>query len=131
MDNRRLTRRSFAILLLLVAVTAEAETGGLGRARKPAFKGVEMYSWRAGGAWKFSLLNGTNRNKTESEVMLPSNSISGVTRLKKRLARLAEGEQVFWFNLKGEPFAYPPGAVIRDLEYFCRGKGIKLVVRND
>ena len=119
------------MLLLLVVVTANAETGGLGRARKPAFKGIEMYSWRAGGAWKFSLLSGTNRNKTKSEVMLPSNSISGVTRVKKKLARLADGEEVFWFNLKGEPFAYPPASVIRDLEDFCRGKGIKLRVRND
>ncbi len=134
-----LNRRSLLTLsLLLFVVTADAiGTGDLGqavhesRARKPAFKGVEMYSWQVHGAWKFSLLLGTNRNKTRREVTLSSVSITGVTGLKKGLARLAEGEEVFWFNLEGEPFAYPPVPVIRDLEDFCKGKGIKLVVRND
>jgi hypothetical protein len=43
--------------------------------------------------------------------------------LKKRLAKLAEGEQVFWKNLAKEPI---PEQTAKDLKSFCDGIKIKL-----
>ncbi|MCP4608155.1 MAG: hypothetical protein GY845_05515 [Planctomycetes bacterium] len=67
------------------------------RAERPAFKGIELYSWQNGsGQWCFSLLYGTNRNKFYREVTSPELTILGLKELKTRLGSLAKGESVFW-----------------------------------
>ncbi len=62
------------------------------------FKGVELYSWRdvASGQCRHSLLPGTNRNKHLAEITAADTAIVDMTQLKKRVALLAEGEQVVW-----------------------------------
>jgi hypothetical protein len=101
---------------------------GHSRLEKPLFKGVEMYSWRDGRVWKFSLLIGTNRNKSEQEVMAKSATVTGLEQIKARLATLAVGEYVSWSNsgLRQKPFAYPSAAVIAELVRFCASKQIEL-----
>ncbi len=99
---------------------------GQHRLEKPLFKGVELYSWRDGQVWKFSLLEGTNRNKTEQEIMAKSVTVTGLKPLKARLATLAIGEYVSWSNPKEKPFAYPSAAVIADLVQFCKTQHITL-----
>ena len=99
---------------------------GQSRLEKPLFKGVELYSWTDGRAWRFSLLVGTNRNKTESEIMAKSVVVAGLKPLKVRLATLAVGESVSWSNPKNKPFAYPSADVIADLIRFCEAQHVKL-----
>jgi hypothetical protein len=99
---------------------------GQTRLEKPLFKGAELYSWRDGQVWKFSLLVGTNRNKTEQEIMAKSVAVTGLEPLKVRLATLAIGESVSWSNPKAKPFAYPSAEVVADLVQFCKGQQITL-----
>jgi hypothetical protein len=99
---------------------------GQSRLEKPLFKGVELYSWRDGRVWMFSLLVGTNRNKTEQEIMAKSVVMTGLKPLKVRLATLAVGESVSWSNPEEKPFAYPSAEVVADLVQFCKGQQIKL-----
>ena len=69
-------------------------------------KGYELYSWEDEGQWHFTLMTGTNRVKTLNEIMLDEDYISesgwvdiqvvGVDAVKSVLAKLPEGESVFW-----------------------------------
>jgi hypothetical protein len=114
--------RKILIICLLALVACNSDKTE--RASKPAFKGMELYSWKpAGGNWYFSLLHGTNRQKDVSEITKPEVTILGIDNLKQRLAKLAEGESVSWSNMANEPV---PPEVIDDLDHFCRGLGIKL-----
>jgi hypothetical protein len=86
------------------------------REEKPRFKGVELYSWKdQGGAWRFVLLDGTNRLKTEQEVKSAKTQVQGDKELTKALARLAVGEQVLWTHpING--FEFPPQATREEIE---------------
>jgi hypothetical protein len=118
-------RAAFAILLVLTYVLlAGCSSAEPRRAEEAAFKGMELYSWKpAGEDWHFSLLAGTNSQKPVSTIMAPQTAVVGIADLKQRLARLAEGEQVFWRNVADEPV---PGELANDLSTFCTGLGIKL-----
>jgi hypothetical protein len=93
---------------------------------RPRFKGVELYSWKdIGGDWMFVLLNGTNDLKTEAVVKSAKTKVKGADKLKKALARLAVGEQVFWTHLiRG--FEYPPKVMREEIEKAAKEAKIEL-----
>lgn len=94
------------------------------RAQKPAFKGMELYSWKPEGKdWHFSLLTGTNRLKTTEEITRPDQAIVGMANLRKRLSTLAIGESVFWRNLAKKPV---PEDMAKELKSLCEGIRVKL-----
>ncbi len=94
------------------------------RVDKPAFKGMELYSWKpAAKDWHFCLLVGTNRLKSISEITAPETTIVGVDKLKQKLSRLAKGEQVFWKNMAKEPV---PRSIKRELKKYSEIVGIHL-----
>ena len=96
------------------------------REEKPRDKGVELYSWKdKAGDWMFVLLDGTNRLKTEQQVKGAKNQIKGAEDLKKALARLAVGEQVFWMHrIKG--FEFPPKATREEIHRAAKAAKIDL-----
>lgn len=97
------------------------------RAEKPCFKGMELYSWQEkSGEWMFSFLEGTNRNKTYSEITNPSITIKGVENVKIKLAFLAKGESLFWGNVSDGKASLPPDKIIKELADFCKKLYIKL-----
>ena len=113
---------------IFIAICLMALAGCTGskpeRAAQPAFKGMELYSWKpAGKGWCFSLLPGTNREKSLGEITDPEQAIEGVEPLKRKLAALAKGESVFWRNLSPEPI---PGTMVDALTLFCTEAGISL-----
>jgi hypothetical protein len=71
-----------------------------------SMKGYELYSWSAGGRWHFTLITGTNRNKTMAEITTGEDFISetgwisihvtGEDAIKDVLSRLPPGEPVCW-----------------------------------
>jgi hypothetical protein len=91
------------------------------RAEKPMFKGVELYSWKDdAGIWRYSLLPGTNREKTKDEIVSESTVIKDIDALKKRLAALAVGENVFWFNADAPGFAFPNSGIVADIIAYAK-----------
>ena len=82
------------------------------RAAKPAFKGMELYSWSSGKEWRYALLPGTNRLKTWQEIQS-----AGVDekQLRARMTKLAIGEYVSWLNFDPH-LRYPPNEVRTSLE---------------
>jgi hypothetical protein len=108
--------------LLSPAVTAAAERPRLREGQ--AFKGVEMYTWKPEGEdWRFSLLPGTNRMKTEAERTDPKVTIVGLPAVKRRLESLAIGEVLFWGWREGQK---PPAEMIDEIRRHCRELEIRL-----
>jgi hypothetical protein len=120
---------SCLFLSVIVVLACRAAVGAEGeRAKRPILKGVELYSWQEpGSGWTFALVVGTNRLKTPEEVRDPQNRITGVEALKKRLARLAVGENVSWLH-RIDGFEYPPGATIQEIKACAKELRITLRV---
>ncbi len=110
----------------LTGIGIPSPAAGQSRLEKPLMKGVELYSWKDGRVWTFSLLVGTNRNKSKPEIMAKSFIVTGLEQLKARLATLAVGEYISWSNPKEKPFAVPSAEVVADLVRFCKGQQITL-----
>ena len=108
-------------------------------------KGYELVSWQAGGEWNFTLITGTNREKSFDELTMAGNevnsdgyvkfTVTGVDDLLKILALLSQGEQVIWSGmaLEGEVpegtlyFTYPPDEIIQQVSDFCSSRNIQLI----
>lgn len=103
---------------------------------RPPMKGLQLFSWREGTAWRFALVVGTNRAMfpTRSEVARDP-LVAGVDGLLALLAKLPEGTEIHWANLTvadpedtgGHPeLVYPDDATIREIEARARAAGHQL-----
>jgi len=91
-------------------------------------KGYELYSWKIRGDWYFALLVGTNRLKTRREVSSPKARVRGVEALKRKLDRLAEGEEVTWAGGLAPGAVLPPEKIVEEVKNYCGRRGIILRV---
>ena len=101
------------------------------RLKRPAVKGVELYSWKnEKGEFRYSLLWGTNRNKTEAEIKKQGCVLSDIPAVKGALGHLAEGEHVFWANATcpKKDCEFPPREVVEALSSHANGAGVKIEV---
>ena len=100
-------------------VNIPAETGG------HSLKGFELYAWKENGDWVFSLLIGTNREKTLGEVTDPAATLPGVEALLKKLGQLQAGEVVTLMPLPGvnDP-AIIPAELIDQIRTACRDNSL-------
>ena len=103
------------------------------RPEQAAFKGLELYSWQdETGTWQYSILEGTNRNKTLEEVKAVALDLQSV---KNTIAKMAVGESLFWTNRVHDPgsgqmlqLPFPPDSVVDELTEFTREKQVELYV---
>jgi len=107
-----------------------------------SFKGYELYSWQEGDDWQFTLITGTNRNKTIAEILSREPLVTGdgwvhihatgVDELKGTLSRIPEGEFVMWFSQfygeGGETIALPPQDIVEDVASHAAQRGLDFVV---
>jgi hypothetical protein len=73
-----------------------------------SMKGYELYSWLENGQWRFTLITGTNRNKTRAEITSPEDYISesgwvkvtaaGLEDVRAVLSKLPPNESIFWLD---------------------------------
>jgi hypothetical protein len=71
-----------------------------------SMKGYELYSWPEDSQWHFTLITGTNRNKTLEEIISNTNIITedgwvhihvvGVEAIKTVLSRVPQNEFILW-----------------------------------
>ena len=103
------------------------------RPEQAAFKGLELYSWQdENGGWQYSILEGTNRNKTLEEVQAIPLDLQGV---KNAIAKMAIGESLFWMNRVQDTasgqmlqLSFPPDEVVDELTEFAREKQVELYI---
>jgi hypothetical protein len=115
--------------------------------RLPAsMKGYELYSWYSSGQWHYTLITGTNRNKTQEEIVSAPDSISetgwinihviDIDSLKTVLAKIPQNEFVTWLGYMRDPqglpdnitFDLPPIENVNDIRDFAKQCGFQLSV---
>jgi hypothetical protein len=108
-----------------------------------SMKGYELYSWQQNGDWHFTLITGTNRNKSTEEIMSASDFISeagfvkiqvtGAESLKAVLDKIPKGVQVIWLPYSGAgqsspsaDFSLPPHQTLNMIINHARQQGIDI-----
>ena len=89
-----------------------------------SMKGYELYSWQDSGQWKFSLLVGTNREKSLDEIKSADTVLSGVDELTSALERIPAGQYITWSSK--ETLSLPSGDILKQVEQTCKEKGLIL-----
>jgi hypothetical protein len=103
--------------------------------RTPRIRGYELYSWQDEQCnWIFSLLPNTSSEKTVEMVFDPKKSLRGMNQLQRELAKLPEGERIFWFDripsgtgpkAKGsERLSYPELLLVEQIKSYSKARGI-------
>ena len=124
-------RTATVVVLMLVVLVAYGQ-------KKPApMKGYQLFTWHEKGHWHYSLLPGTNRERTYEEITAPATVIIGTDSFEAELKRLPKGTEVFWQSdapakikrpASGEAisFKHPSRKRIERIKSHCDKLGIKL-----
>lgn len=115
-----------AILLGIVLAGCQSNDVTAPDGQASSMKGYELYSWQDDGQWRFSLLEGTNREKTLDEIRSPDSSLKGIEALKPALENIRAGQWVTW--LSRDTLAFPPADVMRRVEQISKDQGLQLSV---
>jgi hypothetical protein len=112
-----------------------------------SMKGYELYSWSEDGQWHFTLITGTNRNKTVEEISSREDVISetgwvrvqviGVNAIKAVLSKLRQGEEIVWLarprSEQTPPgdidFMFPPEQIIDSVKEHAEQSDLDLLVQ--
>jgi len=112
-----------------------------------SMKGYELYSWSEDGQWHFTLITGTNRNKTVEEISSGEDVISetgwvrvqviGVNAIRAVLSKLPQGEEIVWLarprSEQTPPgdidFMFPPEQIIDSIKEHAEQSGLDLLVQ--
>jgi hypothetical protein len=133
------------LLVLIIPYMSACHTASDGPLPR-SMKGYELYSWQEEGQWHFTLITGTNRNKTLEEIVSGDNieskdgwvkiHVVGVEKIKGVLSRVPEGEFVSWnegkFVLPTEQaFAeliLPPEDIVNEIKDHAEQCGLDFMV---
>jgi hypothetical protein len=118
-----------AILFALFAVACQPENPLVPEPGAESMKGYELYSWEKGDGWYFSILIGTNREKTLEEIQSPDAVLQGMDELKAALESIPAGQFVTWSA--PEPLAFPPEDLIQQVQKICKEQGLELGIARD
>lgn len=116
----------FTVFGLPRELTADSQTSQSIGAKK-SFKGWELYSWRnqQSNTWNFSLLQGTNRNKTEEEIK-SSKATKDIDSLKAELKEIAPNESVSWLLNGAKGLEYPPEVIVDEIIAIGKKNGFNI-----
>jgi hypothetical protein len=110
-----------------------------------SMKGYELYSWAQDNQWCFTLITGTNRNKTVDEIVTGEDYISesgwikitanGTGGLKEVLSKLQPGEFVTWLtgmrNTSGQTdvtLQLPPKEIKESIREYTVQRGLNMQI---
>ena len=112
------------LLLSSCGTTVPAEATQL----PESLKGYELYSWQESNQWVFSLLVGTNREKTLDEIKSTGAILPDVDALISMLEKVPSGEYVTWASR--DTFSLPPDNIVKQVQQICEEKGLILNLAN-
>jgi hypothetical protein len=111
-----------------------------------SLKGYELYSWTEDGKWHFTLITGTNRNKTLEEIISKEDFISeagwvkvhvvGVDAIEAALSKLPQNEFIMWLAGTREQteqtdikIQLPPKQTTDNIKEYARQHGIDFQIQ--
>ena len=93
-------------------------------------KGYELYSWEENSTWNYTLITGTNRNKTYDEVVADDDvetkewvkiTVQDLGEIKQVLKRIPSEQFVSWVGPSRAPgFSFPPSSTVSEIENLCK-----------
>ena len=89
-----------------------------------SMKGYELYSWQDGNQWYFSILVGTNREKTLDEIKSADTVLQGIDALTSALEQMPAGQNITWSTR--DTLSFPSDDVIQQIEQVCTDQGLIL-----
>lgn len=104
-----------------------------------SMKGYELYSWKTDGYWNYTLITGTNRNKSYDEIVAIGNTesdewvkitVRDLNNLKPLLSRLQASETITWINASNrvEGFSLPSITTVFQIQNYCSTLDVNLQV---
>jgi hypothetical protein len=126
--SKRLFAKLFIVAVIVIGGYANLFAQQRGNGLPHSMKGYELYSWQARGQWYFSLVVGTNRQKTFQEIASPRWRIHGLAALKQKLDLVPKGEDLFWSARRMPKTKLPPKHVVDEIIAYCRERGLNLRV---
>ena len=107
--------------------------------------GYELYSWQQDNQWNYTLITGTDRDKTTQEIITANNTVTsdgwvnihvvGVDALEAVLARVPHSDFVSWVSGRpsdsvqfGVTFALPPSDIVNAIKTYAAQSGLNLSV---
>lgn len=64
-------------------------------ALQKSMKGFDLYAWKKDGNIFFTLLPGTNRNKTTAEIYDTTKAVEGLNAIENKIAQIDSGQYIF------------------------------------
>ena len=64
-------------------------------APQKSMKGFDLYAWKKDGSIFFTLLPGTNREKTSAEIYDIKNAVEGMSAIENKINKIDTGEYIF------------------------------------
>ena len=120
-----------AIRTFLFVVLTGVVLSGCGATSEPeatpfpeSMKGYELYSWQDGNQWYFSILVGTNREKTLDEIKSADTVLQGIDALTSALEQMPAGQNITWSTR--DTLSFPSDEVIQQIEQVCTDQGLIL-----
>ena len=114
------------IMLGLFLAGCQSESATITDDPNDAMKGYELYSWQERDQWYFSLLIGTNREKTLEEIQAPDTALKGIEALQPALEKIPAGQFVTWRSLETQ--AFPPEEIVKQVERICKDQGLEFAI---
>ena len=117
------------LFVILSAILLSACGAGLESTATPfpeSMKGYELYSWQDGSQWRFSILIGTNREKTLDEIKSADVTLSSMDELKSTLEQIPAGQYITWSTR--ETLSFPPEDIRNQVEETCTDEGLILSI---
>ena len=114
----------FSFFLVFVFSSCGTATQPAATQFPESMKGYELYSWQDNGQWKFSLLPGTNREKTIDEIKSIDTVLLDINSLKSAIGNIPSGQYISWSSK--ETLSFPPDEIIRQIEQICKVNGLIL-----
>jgi hypothetical protein len=118
-----------AILLTLFAAACQPKNPLIPEPGVESMKGYELYSWEKDGEWYFSILVGTNREKTLDEIQSADATLQGVDELTAALKSIPAGQYITWSAF--DPLAFPPDDLILQVKEICKDQGLELGIAKE
>lgn len=109
-----------------------------------SMKGYELYSWQENDDWHYTVITGTNRNKTIEEISSDEDYISetgwinihctGEAAIKAILEKIPSGEFISWNNgsfvSDGFNLMLPPLDIVENIKNLTKALGLNLNVHD-
>ena len=109
-----------AISLFASGPSAHAENKGSSK--------FDLYSWKVGSEWNFSILPSTNEHKTTAEIKQSGSPLRGTGQVKEKLLDMKEGDKISWQERADSGMLLPPPLIMQDILDYAQTVGVKVVV---